>query len=161
MANENYVHLRWDDIERYCTQIHQCVKQSNKLPDVIIAVGRGGMIPARILSDLLGVRTVYMYNIKLYTGVNQRAAKPTVEVFSPYLTGKHILLVDDIMDTGATIEAVIKDIQAKRPTTIRTVTLIAKRDAKVKPTFCGVTCEEKDWIIFPWEKGEADREWLH
>jgi hypoxanthine phosphoribosyltransferase len=152
--NTTYVKLSWENIEQYCSTISESIIKSKIIPDVIISIGRGGMIPARILSDKLSIKQVYMYNIKLYTGVNTRQAKPTLESFTGNVEKKNILLVDDIMDTGLTIEAVLNDIRTKRVVTSRVATLLCKKSNIRKPTFYAAESEENEWIIFPWEKKE-------
>jgi len=149
-----FVKLTWDAIDEYCDKLAHSILKSKQLPDMIIAVGRGGLIPARILSDRLSIKSVYMYNIKMYTGVNQKQAKPTLEFFNHCVVGRNILLVDDILDSGTTIETVINDIKSKRAQSVRTATLICKKKALRKPTFCVSMCEDNHWIIFPWEKKE-------
>lgn len=150
----NIVRLTWEIIDIDCNTIANNIIQSNRLPDVIISIGRGGMIPARIISDLLSVKNVYMFNIKLYTGINKRAEIPTIESFNHYIEGKNVLLVDDIMDSGKTIEAVINALQAKKPKSIRTATLVCKKHVVNKPSFYVITCNANDWIVFPWERNE-------
>src|ERR1035437_6995902 len=105
MSDIKYVKLTWDMIDIHCDYIARAIVESKKIPDIIIAVGRGGMIPARILADRLSISCIHLYGIKLYTGVHQRAMKPSAENFNHYIEKKNILLVDDILDSGITIEA--------------------------------------------------------
>ena len=152
--NTEYVKLSWENIENYCNKIADSVFKSCLIPDVIISIGRGGMIPSRILSDMLKVNQVYMYNIRLYTGVNKRDSVPKLEFFSGTVEKKNVLLVDDIMDSGLTIEAVLNDIRSKRIAGARVATLLCKKHNIRRPAFYAAESEENQWIIFPWEKKE-------
>jgi hypoxanthine phosphoribosyltransferase len=150
-----YVDISWNQIDRYCDKIAEDVIKSNVLPDMIVSVGRGGMVPARILSDRLGVDNVQLFSIKLYRGVGQRNNKPTIGNFSVDIQDKNILLVDDILDSGISIESVINHMQSKRPKSIKTATLLCRKSNKRKSTFFADDCEDGTWIVFPWEENET------
>ena len=113
------------------------------------------MIPARILSDRLGIDNVQLFTIKLYKGIAQRNNKPTIGSFSIDVDKKNILLVDDILDSGRTVEAVISYMKLKKPTSVKTVTLLCRKSNKRKPTFFAEECEDGEWIVFPWEQNET------
>jgi len=150
-----YVDISWNQIDKYCDKIAEAIVKSKILPDMIVAIGRGGMIPARILSDRLGVNNVQLFTITLYKGINQRNNKPTMGSFSVDIDKKNILLVDDILDSGITIEAVINYMKSKRPTNVKTATLLCRKSNKRKPTFFAEECEDGEWIVFPWEENET------
>jgi hypoxanthine phosphoribosyltransferase len=65
------------------------------------------------------------------------------------LTGKKVLVVDDITDTGESMNVAVKYIKSLKPSEVRTATLQHIRSAKFKATYTG---EEIDWIwvVFPW-----------
>ena len=149
----NYVKLSWSNIEKMCNDIATKIKESGFQPDVIIALGRGGMIPARILSDILGVSTVYMFGIKLYTGVGTRGNIKT-ESFCHIIEKKKVLLIDDILDSGKTIEKSLEILKTKRPTLIKVATLFCKKNKPNKPTYFASDSDEDSWYIFPWENSE-------
>ena len=151
----NYVKLTWSDIEKYCNDIATKIRISQFHPDVIIALGRGGMIPARLLSDILGVSTVYLFGIKLYTGVGVRGDKVSVEPFSHIIEKKKILLLDDILDSGITIEKTLEVLKKKRPEAIKVATLLCKKNRNNKPSYFASDAEEDTWIVFPWERIET------
>ncbi len=56
VSDEKYF-LSWDKIEQMCIHISNDIKAKNVKIDKIIAVSRGGLIPARILSGLLDNKT--------------------------------------------------------------------------------------------------------
>ena len=155
-SNVKYVKLSWQHITNHCKLIVEKMKDFK--PDVLISLGRGGMIPTRILSDMINVKTVHLLNIKLYKGVNIRDSKPTVENFNVIIEKKNVLLIDDIVDTGLTIDAAISKIYECRPSIIKTATLLCKKQVKRRPTYIGTECEDNEWIIFPWEKEEFKKE---
>jgi xanthine phosphoribosyltransferase len=63
---------------------------------------------------------------------------------------KNILIVDDIVDSGETLQAVAKVLQQRYPSScFKTATLFYKKDAIIKPDF--TINEAKEWIDFFWE----------
>ena len=154
----NFVHLSWKDIDEMCESIVNQIQERKLKFDTIISLGRGGMIPARILSDRLNISSVYMYNIKLYKGINVRNSKPTVETFNHNIEKKTVLLVDDILDSGITIEKAYSDMISKRPERVMTATLFCKTCSTASSSFFARPTKNDDWIIFPWEKEEFKKE---
>jgi uncharacterized protein len=150
-----YLNLSWTQIEESCKDIAKKIKTANYNPDMIIAVGRGGLIPSRILSDILNIHDVLHFPVSFYRGVNNKLIKPrSLSNFSHNVRGKKILLVDDLIDSGGTAEFVISDLNMKGSTIIRYATIICKDDVKRKPTFYSFSCKQDVWVVFPWEKEE-------
>jgi len=150
--------LTWENIDDVCNKVSDLITKVNYKPEIIISIGRGGLIPSRILSDRLNVSNIYMYNVKLYTGINARKSKPTIEFFNCDVQNKSVLLVDDILDSGITVNAVLEDLLKKRPKAVRTATLYCREDSISKPTFYGSIVRKGLWIEFPWEKVETEKE---
>jgi len=145
------LHLKWKDIEKSLSKITEQLKESNFKPDVIISIGRGGMVPARILSDMLGINEVTMIPAKMYTGVGTRNARPVIGSLSVSIKHKNVLVVDDIVDSGLTIEAVIDLLMKSTPAQIKTVTVAIKENATIMPSYYDMTAKEEEWVVFPWE----------
>lgn len=153
-----YVKLSWEHIDNMCALISNKIKETNFKPDIIVALGRGGLIPSRILSDSLNVSSVYMFNIKLYKGVNIRDSIARVENFNAPVEKKNVLVVDDILDSGITIDTAIPVIQNRRAASIKMTTLLCKKHATRKPTYFAADSEDDEWVIFPWERVEFSKE---
>jgi uncharacterized protein len=146
-----YLNISWNQIDKYCDKITNDIKKAKISFDIIVSVGRGGMIPARILSDRLNIYDIQLFPIRLYKTVNQRNNKPTMGNLSVDIQGKNILLVDDILDSGVSIESTINYMNSKKPNSIKSAMLLCKKSNKRKPTFFGEECDDDAWIIFPWE----------
>lgn len=147
-----YMRLSWEDIEQLVSKI--CDDMKNRYTtNHIIAVGRGGLIPARLISDKLNVKDISIINVSLYKGVAEKNNKISILNYNENIEKKNVLLIDDISDSGETIEAVIDHLKNKRANVIRSATLLM-RDTLIRwPSFVGKTIG-KDWVIFPWEKEE-------
>jgi hypoxanthine phosphoribosyltransferase len=72
------------------------------------------------------------------------------------LGGRDVLLVDDVADTGSTLEtAVEKILKPRNPRTVRTATLLIKPWSKSKPDYTAASTDA--WVVFPWERMETVR----
>jgi hypoxanthine phosphoribosyltransferase len=131
------------------------ITESALHPDIIIGILMGGLIPASLLSDFLGLN-VDNLRVKFYKGVNNRAEKPRiVQDIQVKLNGKRVLLVDDVADTGKTIQLVKQHLLEKGAKKVTTCTLHYKPWSMVKPDI--YVEETKAWIIYPWERMETMR----
>ncbi|MCG2909440.1 MAG: phosphoribosyltransferase, partial [Stygiolobus sp.] len=89
--------VTWDEVVEWSTKLAEMIKEDKFQPDVIIAIARGGLVPARILADVLGVMDVLA--IKVEHWVETASHVPEAKIKYPYkvdLSGKKVLIVDDI-----------------------------------------------------------------
>jgi len=149
--------VSWDELENLVDQIARTVIESGFKPDIIIGILRGGVIPARILADRLGVPDMATMEIKLYKGVGLRGDRPYLRQ-PPMLdlSGKNILVVDDISDTGLTLQLAVEVVNLYFPREVRTATVYIKPWTDFVPDYYGA--KSRNWIVFPWEKEEYRRE---
>ena|SRR3989344_8468117 len=146
--------LKWDEIDAMCSELAAAIEKSGYKPDVIVGIARGGWVPARLLSDKLGNESVASMRVEFYTapGVTNRVPKITQPV-SVDVKGKRVLLVDDVSDTGHSLELAFKSLSDAKE--VRTATLHYKPHSIFKPDyFVGTT---SDWIVYPWEVEETER----
>lgn len=150
--------LSWEDIEKGIDIIGEKILKSGYRPDVIISVLRGGVIPGRLLADRLGIDDIGSMEIKLYIAAGQKGERPYMRqpVTLP-IKDKKVLLVDDVSDSGLTLEFAIQAISLYMPMEIKTATLYMKPWTRLVPDFYA---EEVDkWVVFPWEKKEFEKEY--
>lgn len=152
-----YLHLSWKDIEDLAEKLADNISASYK-PDVVVGILRGGATVAHLLSDFLDIRTIYPIGCNSYVDVAKRFS---VKVYSPLalsdLSGKRVLLVDDVADEGLTLKAVVEqEIAPKNPLEVKVATLHMKPWCKFKPDYYVQMTDA--WIIYPWEKREVARQ---
>jgi len=140
----------WENIHTLCKEVAGLIKQSGWLPDMIIGITRGGWVPARNLCDFLGVKDLIGLKVE-HWGVT---ATPDGEAKIRYplkmdLTGRKVLVVDDITDTGKSLMVAVEHINALNPSEIRTATLLCIRGSQFRPDYYAEEIDWK-WIIFPW-----------
>ncbi|MBS7658814.1 MAG: phosphoribosyltransferase [Candidatus Bathyarchaeia archaeon] len=143
----------WNDIYEMCIKLADKIKKSGFFPDLIIGVARGGWIPARILSDLLENSNVASVRVEFYVDIAKTSHSPKItQGVSVSLTGRKILVVDDVADTGKSLKAVIDYLYNLGAKEVKTATLHYKPKSIIKPDFY---IEETDaWIVYPHERFE-------
>ena len=155
--NQKFLTLSWIDIYNALLSIANKIIKSGYTPQAIIGIMRGGWIPARILSDLLDVRDLGAIEIKFYRGIEERGERPVVT--QPLLLDvrdKNILIVDDVVDTGKSLQVAINAISLQGSRSIRSASLYTKPWSLIRPDYHEGTTEK--WIIFPWETREVIQE---
>lgn len=147
--------LNWSDIQVACLHIYDNMRDIGFKPNAIIGLLRGGVIPARMFSDFFDIMMdFYAIDVKLYTGIGKKNDQPIIKPFHIDIRGKNILVIDDIWDSGKTMEAVLEELKGENVTT---ATLYWKESAKGKPNYYYETAKDNEWIVFPWEKYEYFR----
>ncbi len=148
--------LSWDDVYSLARETAGKVKSSGFQPDAIVGIARGGWFLARVLCDFLGVKDLYSIKVG-HWGItaekNQEGAK-LHQGLNISLEGKKVLLVDDITDTGQSLELAKKHVlEAGKPRELKTATLMHIKTSEYRPDFFG---KEVDWawMIFPWNYWE-------
>lgn len=149
------VRLSWEEVEELLWKVALDMKTDGYDPDVVIAVARGGLAPARILVDYLQKKYVCTFQMGHWDDEASLSEKPRIVFPLPDvdLTGKRVLVVDDVSDEGGTMEEVISYLQS-RVSEIRTVVLVSKADSRLKADYCPETMDEWRWVMFPWSRHE-------
>ncbi|MEM3047519.1 MAG: phosphoribosyltransferase [Candidatus Bathyarchaeia archaeon] len=146
----------WDHIYELCLALADSIRESGFQPDILVGVARGGWVPARVLSDLLENPNLANVKVEFYLDVYKTAQAPliTQEVSVP-VAGKHVLVVDDVADSGRSLKLVKESLLAKGASDVRIACIYYKPWSVVKPDFYGK--ETNSWIIFPHETKETVR----
>lgn len=142
--------LTWDRFGEACRDLAQQVADDGFRPEIVIAVARGGLLPGGAISYALGVKLSDAINVEFYTDVHETLPDPVL--LAPLLDvdsikGKHLLVVDDVVDSGRTLDLVL-DILREVGAEPRSAVLYAKPSTIVEPDF--VWARTDRWIVFPW-----------
>jgi uncharacterized protein len=132
------------------------IKKSGYKPDIIVGVSRGGWPPARIMSDLLENSHVANMRVEFYKDIGVRSKKPRItQPVTADVTGKKVLVVDDVADTGHSLKAVANHLRRMKTGDVKVCTIYMKPQSIFRPDF--YVRSTRKWIIFPWERLEAVR----
>lgn len=151
-----YRNVSWREIDACTATLSRAIHTARFQPDCIVAILKGGMVPARLLSDHFGSIEIYPIRVKAYAGT-RKLARVQLEPFRYPIGRKNVLLVDDIHDSGRTLQKVIQHLQRRRPRALRTATLFYKHQTACAPDFHAHAAAPEVWVVFPWERRETNK----
>ncbi len=159
--NNNINYISWKEITDIINYMGSNIEKTYK-PEIIISIVRGGMIPSVILAHKLNVRNVE--NIKsietLNDEINAIKQEPIIDtnINLSNIKGKKVLIVDDILGSGATIKKIKEEVKKWKSKEIRTAICIVneenweksnKNNYKDEIEYIGKSV--RGWVVFPWE----------
>ena len=120
------------------------------MPDVVVAIARGGLLPAGAIAYGLGIKNCGAINVEFYTGIGTVLPDPELlppEMDMAYLDGRRVLLVDDVADSGRTLDLAVR-LLIDRGAIVRSVVIYTKPTTIIRPDW---SWKDTDlWIDFPW-----------
>ena len=151
LPHEKGFHVSWDQMHRDSRAL--AWRLDGKGPEesgawrAVVGITRGGLVPAMIVARELDIRTVDTISIKSYNHQNQGAAQviksPQAELMGD---GSGILIVDDLVDSGKTLEVV-----RKLYPRAHFATVYAKPSGKPQVDSYITEVSQDTWIFFPWD----------
>ena len=151
LPHEKGFHVSWDQIHRDARALAWRLDGQGPGPGgswkAIVAVTRGGMAPAMIVARELDVRVVDTISVKSYDHQAQQEAEilksPDLDLVKG---GKGILLIDDLVDSGRTLELV-----RNRFPDAHYATIYAKPKGRPMVDTFITEVSQDTWIFFPWD----------
>ncbi|MEZ0289716.1 MAG: phosphoribosyltransferase [Sulfolobales archaeon] len=157
LPSNSFLVLEWEDVFSGIRVLAKKIYENKYIPDSIIGVFRNGWIIGRLIGDLLGVDEIGGIGIKFYKSIGETRERPLVTSGpTTNVRDKKILLVDDVSDSGRTLQVAIELTRLFGAREVRTATLYIKKRTMLIPDY--YYDETDKWIIFPWEYGETIRE---
>ena len=153
IAQPKLVKTSWEEVHRTIADMSKQIDPAKV--DVLLGVAVGGMVPAALFSRQLDNKNILTISLSSYTSNHeQRDIFLRNRPAKCYLEGKNVLIVDDILDSGATVGAVKKLlIEEYNVKSVQIAAVFLNRDhCQFYPDYWGI--ETTNWIVFPWEKFE-------
>lgn len=138
--------LTWEELSQITDELAETIRNCGYEPTLIVAVARGGFIPARLLSSRLKVRRMSSIGI-IYEGPD-RTTRLIYSVPTPISSRDRILLVEDALETARSL-ADAYEILARDAEEVRTAAYYYRPDSIIIPDF---SIKMVDRVPgFPWE----------
>ncbi len=149
LPHEKGFHVSWDQLHRDARAL--AWRLQDDAPEggwkAVVAITRGGMAPAMIVARELDIRTVDTISIKSYNHQTQSEPRiiksPDMEIVGD---GTGVLVVDDLVDTGRTLEVVAKEMPSAHIATV-----YAKPQGRPQVHTFITEVSQDTWIFFPWD----------
>lgn len=139
--SEKYI-VTWDMLQMQARKLAHRLLPAEQWKG-IIAVSRGGLVPASLLARELSIRYVDTVCISSYDHDSQREMQILKQAEGD---GEGFIVVDDLVDTGGTAQ-VIRDMYPKA----RFVTIFAKPAGRPLVDDYVVDISQDTWIEQPWD----------
>ena len=153
---DNKYYYEYDDIHHMIEKSVPTIK--NMKPDIVISIGGGGLIPARILRNYINM-PIYVMTVKAYDTEDTITSNiEVIQWFDMDLSGKKVLLVDEIDDTRTTLKFCVERLKTvNRANEIGIFVLHNKKKAKTWTidddtiSYHAATTIKDNWVVYPWD----------
>jgi xanthine phosphoribosyltransferase len=150
LPHEKGFHVSWDQIHRDSRAL--AWRLDGHGPEdgawkAVVAITRGGMAPAMIVARELGIRLVDTISVKSYDHQDQTKAKVLNAPDEAMMgDGTGVLIVDDLVDSGKTLE-LVRSLFPKA----HFATVYAKPKGRPQVDTFITEVSQDTWIFFPWD----------
>ena len=148
-------HINWEMFHEACVNTAQLVNKILSPVHTIVAISRGGLVPARIMAEHIKSEHFVTMGIKLYDG-DKRGEKISVyqdlpDHLSQY-RDRNLLVIDDVSDGGSTFKFAVDRIRQRTNYNVFTAAPYIKRSTKFVPDAYVTEFPDDEWIVFPFER---------
>lgn len=147
----SYLPLDWVTYHEYTRKLAASILSHTPKINQIVAISRGGLTLGRLLSDFLNI-PVATFTIQSYTDIQSEGEIKITEPLKTSIRGNHVILVDDVADSGKTLKRALLYLKRFGPASVTTVTMFYKPRSSYRPDYFAE--ETKKWILFPYEPTE-------
>lgn len=144
--------LSWDNFYQDCLLLGRKILEEKLKIDRIVAISRGGLVPARILSDCLKL-PISNIVISSYFNLKQLKEPEIIEVAPFSWHNENLLIIDEVSDTGKTFKRALRYFKNKPTGKIYTAAPYIKPKTSFIPDFYSKIIDA--WIVFPYDLRET------
>lgn len=140
-----------EEVVEACDRLARAIRASGFRPDLVVAIARGGFVPARFLCDFLQIGSLASIRVLHYRAGAQQDEQARITIpLTVDVSGAHVLLVDDVNDSGKTLAAASSHLAGFSPAAVRTAVMHEKTSTVQAADFRVITVREWRWILYPW-----------
>lgn len=153
---EKHYPVSWDQFHRDARALAWRISGLDHEYKSIVAITRGGLVPAAIICRELNIRLVETVCVASYHDYKNQGEMQIIKPISEELRendGENVLIIDDLTDTGKTV-ALVKDMLPKA----HFATVYAKPKGRPLVDTFITEVSQDTWIVFPWDMGMSYQE---
>jgi len=147
--------VSWDYAHALSRNLAKLITVSRFRSELVIAIGRGGFVPARIICDYLLMTNLTTIRIEHWGMAASKYPEAIVRFpLSVDVAGKDLLVIDDITDTGETLAVARKYLAHQKPGEVRLGVLQHETTSRIQPDYYAELITDWRWIVYPWAMHE-------
>ena len=147
--------VSWEDLERLVAALADELAAEAK-PDVVLAISRGGLVPAGMIGYRLGWRDMLLAAVVVYD--DEQGFRGHAEFLQfpadEHLRGKRVVIIDEVWDSGTTIAAVSERVRAAGGRPITAVLHYKPKRSRVDLVPDHFVVETDAWVVYPFKAGK-------
>ncbi len=146
--------VTWEDLDALVARLAEQLA-AGPPPDVVLAISRGGLVPAGMLGYRLGWRDMLVASVVAYDEAGFRGAAEFLQFPADEdLRGRHVVVIDEVWDSGTTIAAVSERIRAAGGEPVTAVLHYKPGRSRVELVPDHYIVETNDWVLYPFKAGK-------
>ncbi|MDN7023685.1 phosphoribosyltransferase [Methanoculleus sp. FWC-SCC1] len=147
--------VSWDRAVRLSRALAATVRDAGYRPEMVIAIGRGGYVPARIVCDSLLLNDLTGIKIEHWGIAASKGKEASIRYpLAANVRDLDVLIVDDVTDTGLTLRLAAGYVEGFGPREVRTGVLQHKGTSSFSPDYYVEYITDWRWVIYPWAMHE-------
>lgn len=144
--------LTWDELDGLVARLAaRCGREF----DLVLAITRGGLVPAGMLAYRLDLREILVAGVAFYRPEGGTLDRPRIGHFpaADLLAGRRVLVVDEVWETGETMTEVVGRLRAAGATPVSAVIHYKPGRSRVAgaPDHWAATVDA--WVTYPYKAG--------
>ena len=143
--------VSWGEVQRLCYRLSGLIMASGYQPDIVVAIGRGGYVPSRLVCDCLDIMSLTSIKIEHYLSGSDKQEKAVIRYpLCLDINDQRVLIVDDVNDSGDTLQLASEHIHSFQPRDVRTAVMHDKRVTQYPVDYFSKRIIKWRWLIYPW-----------
>lgn len=147
--------VTWEELEQLVAELAQRLT-AEPPPDVVLAISRGGLVPAGMLGYRLGWRDMLLAAVVVYD--DEQGFRGHAEFLQfpadELLRDKRVVIIDEVWDSGTTIAAVTERVRAAGGHPITAVLHYKPAHSRVDLVPDHFIVETDAWVVYPFKAGK-------
>ena len=147
--------VTWEDLERLVADLSEQLA-AGPPPDVVLAISRGGLVPAGMLGYRLGWRDMLLAAVVVYDDEHGFRGHAEFLQFPPdeLLRGKRVVIIDEVWDSGTTIAAVHERVRSAGGQPVTAVLHYKPGRSRSTSSPDHFVVETDAWVVYPFKAGK-------
>ena len=144
--------ISWDELDRLVARLADDVGRDH---DVVLAITRGGLVPAGMLAYRLDLREILVAGAVFYLPDGSRHPRPVIGHFpdAELLTGRRVLVIDEVWESGETMTEVLARVRAAGGRPVSAVLHYKPDRSRVAGRPDHFAEKVDSWVAYPYKAG--------